>query len=69
MKRLECFPVRSRFMNMPDGTPPEPAQHFAHYDRAANAKDGDRPRFPQQNMDELVQLRIRHATESSSFAA
>ena len=56
-------------MNMPDGTPPEPAQHFAHYDRAANAKDGDRPRFPQQNMDELVQLRIRHATESSSFAA
>jgi hypothetical protein len=56
-------------MNMPDGSSPEPAQHFAHYDRAATTKDRPRPGLPHQSVDKLVKLRIGHAINSSNFAA
>jgi hypothetical protein len=56
-------------MNMPDGSSPNPAQHFAHYDRAATTQDRPRPSLPHQSVDKLVKLRISHAPESSNFAA
>jgi hypothetical protein len=69
MRRLDGFSVDARFVNGATGSPTEPSQQFAQNDCAANAKEGDRPGFPQQNMDELVHLRIRHGTKSSSFVA
>jgi hypothetical protein len=56
-------------MKITCGSPAEPSHQFAQDDPTHDAKHDYRPRFPEQNMDELVQLRIRHATESSSFAA
>jgi len=67
MGRLEGFPLW--FVNMPGGLSPDPAQHFAQYDRAATTKDRPRPGLPHQSVDKLVKLRISHATESSNFAA
>ena len=52
-------------MNPPRGAAPQSAQQFPRDDRAAAAKDGHRPRPPHQSVDDLVQLRIRHAAESS----
>jgi hypothetical protein len=69
MRRLEGFSVDAWFVNDATGSPTEPSQQFAQHHRPANAKQDDRPGFPEQNMDELVQLRIWHATESSSFVA
>jgi hypothetical protein len=67
VRRLERFPVRPWFMNMPDGSSPEAAQHFAHYDCAATTKDRPRPRLPHQSIDKLVKLRISHATRKQQF--
>jgi len=69
MRRLEGFSIDPRLVHGATCPPPKPSQQFAQNYRAANAKDGNRPGLPQQNVDELVQLRSRHATESSSFVA
>jgi hypothetical protein len=69
MRRLDGFSVDTRFVDGPTGSQPEPSQQFAQDDCADKAKKGDRPGLPEQNVNELVQLRIRHAKRSSSFAA
>jgi hypothetical protein len=69
MRRLEGFSINPRLVNGATCSPPKPSQQLAQNHRAANAKGGNRPGLPQQDVDELVQLRIRHATESSSFVA
>jgi hypothetical protein len=69
MRRLERSSVEPRCLDGAIGSPPEPSQQFAQNHCATNAKDGNRPGLPQQDVDELVQLRIGHAGESSSFVA
>ena len=69
MRRLERFPVRSRFMNLPNGSSPHSAQQFAQDNPPDTAKDHPRPNLPHKSIDELVQLRIGHALNSSIFAA
>ena len=69
MRRLEGFSINPRRVNGATRSPAKPSQQLAHNHRAANAEDGNRPGLPQQDVDELVQLRIRHATEGSSFVA
>jgi hypothetical protein len=56
-------------MEIPFGSPPDPAQQFAQQDCPASAKDDDRPGLPHQSVYELVQLRTWHARNSSNFAA
>jgi len=69
MRSAQRFLVWTGFMNPSRGAVPQPAQQFPHDDCAATAKDGQRPRPPHQSVDNLVQLRVRHAAESSSFVA
>jgi hypothetical protein len=69
MRRLEGFSIDPRLVHGATRPPPKPSQQLAQNHRAANAKDGNRPGLPQQDVDELVQMCIRHATERSSFAA
>jgi hypothetical protein len=69
MGHVERFLVRSRFMNIPGGASPDPAQQFAQHHRAHAAKNDHRPGFPHQDVDKLVELRMGHATKSSNFAA
>jgi hypothetical protein len=51
------------------GSTPDPAHQFAQDHRTDSAKDDYRPRFPHQSVDQLVQLGVRHAEQSSNFAA
>ena len=69
MRRLERSVVRSRCTNVPYGSPPDPAQQFAQHNPTATAKDGHRPGLPQQNVHELVKLRIGHIHICCEFHA
>lgn len=67
MRRIERSLVWSGFMDAPCGSPPDPAQQFAHYDRTATAEDRPRPGLPHQSVYELVKLRMGHATRKQQF--
>jgi hypothetical protein len=69
MRRLEGLSIDPRLMNGATRPPSKPSQQFAQNYRAANAEDRNRPGLPQQDVDELVPMRSRHARESSSFVA
>lgn len=66
MGRVDRSPVRARFVNMPCGSPPDPAQEFTQQDQANPPKNDHRPRFPHQSVDQLVQLRIGHTPHIGS---
>ena len=69
MGRVDRSPVRARSMNLPGRSPPDPAEQFTQQDQANSAKDDQRPRFPHQSVDQMVQLRIGHTRICSGFRA
>jgi hypothetical protein len=69
MRHVERFLVRSRFLNFPGGSAPDPARQFPQDHHAHAAKNEHRPGPPNQNVDKLVDLRMGHARKSSNFAA
>jgi hypothetical protein len=56
-------------MKVPRGSTSDPAHQFPKQDYANPAKNDHRPRLPHQSVNQLVQMRIGHAKESSIFAA
>ena len=69
MRRFDCFPMRSRFMKNAVRSAPDPAQQLPQHDRADKAENEHRPRLPEQHLNKLVHVRVRHAWKWSSFIA
>lgn len=69
MRRLERSLVRSRCMNVPCGSSPDPAQQFAQHNPAKTAKDDQQPGLPHQSVYELVQLQVGHIHICCEFRA
>ena len=69
MRRFDRFSVGSWCTKGPCDPSRDPVHQFAQYNRATTAKDDYRPCLPDQSLDKLVNLRIRHIDTCCEFRA